>query len=167
MASVARYCCCGGCAESLEVTFSNVDAAICSACSNDGTNSWKANSISIDGVYTLTKVQDNASICAWENSSINSSDWYFGGGTTCAPADALHDGTGSSSVIRLVYTKSSGKYTSIVVAHTQFVYAAFDFAWYGSSDLGDTLNNSLACGTLGVGTEVPLSNGGTAVVALP
>jgi hypothetical protein len=145
-----------------------VDAAKCGGCNNDGTISWQANTLSLDGTYTLSKITDTDTQCIWTNTSLDSSDWTEWSGTVCG-GGANHDGTGSSSEIRVIYTKSSGKYTLIRVSHTTLLFGAVDFNWTGTSDLGDVVSNANGCNDSGIlgSTGVALSNGGTATLALP
>lgn len=172
MINMARFCCCGaGCPSTLELTLAGVDAAACAGCQNDGAVSWQVNSLSANGVHSLPKTFEDGTQCIWGNDISGAySNWdFYQFDTTCTTATT----TGNDAFISLtaIYSKISGKFTTVYAATTRFDrfgYNGILFYWTGSSDLGDTLNNAIACGTsqsLFGSTQLSLSNGGTGTLA--
>lgn len=85
MASVARYCCCLVCKDTLTLTASGIDASACTTCYS-GFGGWKYENITIDidGDHTITH-QAPATPGSYTNNSVGQIDYHRNiscGGTT-------------------------------------------------------------------------------------
>lgn len=171
--SMHVFCCCAkGCPETLEVTFSGVDAAICAACQRTGVfNSLTFNNSSIDGTYTVVFDQFIAGTCEYVMSpqTQSLSVQLHSGSTTCG-------GAGSADTIDLnlrVRLNNPGNTVNLVIFESlssNIKWAAAFLASGLSDALGASISNALTCTpsfTGGTGYRSHYSNGGTAVVDLP
>ena len=165
MASVARYCCCG-CPDSVEVTFSGIDASACTGCNTNGFISWQVRSISFDGTYVVAKSFENSLICQYlVQTAISFNDWDEYSDATCSTL--LAGGADDLRAINIIYTKSSGTFTTVDIAGIKFSGSQVGYGFHGpsSGSFGDTLTNGLACNDQGFNlSSVALANSGTAVI---
>jgi len=166
MASVARYCCCGGCPDNIKVTVSGVDAAACVGCNTDGVSiSWDVNSLDFDGVYTASKTFEDQNVCIWlAFLSVSINDWDDHFGTTCS--SLIAGGADNQLVINVIYSKSTGAFSIVNIAGNSFSKANSGYGFYATSGgFGSAISNSLTCATSGIsGNNVALSNGGTVLI---
>ena len=161
MASVARYCCCGGCPSTLQVVFSGVDAAACTGCYNDGTDSGgKWTGVSIDGTVTVSFFADYGSYCLYlyQDQSTAGTGEYHNSVTDCS---SLSQNPIVVPQTTVHYVQSSNTVTLVSVGNFND-----GFYWTGSATLGNAVSNQLACGTKISGAgRWPASSGGTATVS--
>jgi len=164
MASVARYCCCGGCG-SLSVTMTSVDASACAGCvvPGAGSPSYLINSISVDGDYVVPSVFENATFCNYSltvNTSGADLDQHAGGGCAGAPTNIILN----PFTIELRYNKITQKIVAVTVKGSTFDSTFVIFDSSAPTDLSSPISNAMTCGggsaSIGFG-GVGIANGGT------
>jgi len=178
MASVARYCCCGGC-PALEATISGLDAAaaLCGCHSSGGAlwyggdNSVQMHASSFDGVYSLIgpTSPDGSGVCSYytdPSPTWNPSIEFFSD-AACASSR----GTATSPMrLRVDYNLSTGKVVYAFLFSTGYItprlqnFNAF-LATGISTDLGAAISNQYtSCTWGGFGSLKVITPGGSITV---
>lgn len=178
-----RACCCGGepCPD-LEITFSGVDATLCTSCYLSG---WKYLTLTVDGTYSMSpSTGGGGSICSYELNNYNigthlTTRQFSGSGCTGTETNRSQSRINlfvdihmpSQRLRRIVFTTNDN------VTHP-LNYAAYFFAFYGDAssapEMGDAVTNQLTtCFTLPANAsdgplveEYVITTGGTATLAV-
>ena len=164
MASVARYCCCGGCLPQVKVTVAGIDGNMCCLDYNAGLDSIKIENEAINGVYTLPAFSPTQvpPVCDFRD-IIDTPDAVRRNGTTCAGSIIASFGWSVRMLVRMTDASTIASVSMFDV--TQPILNGSIFTASGTWSLGDTISNQLVCPTnyFGAGGKI-MCQSGTVVV---